>query len=311
MGQILDRIFQLLRGHLRLFVEIGSVPAAALCALYALLATVLFAAGAFVQPPHALDEHKVIWMVFPSMLVGIALFLLIYAVFEAAATHAALQVNQGAAVTSGAAYRVAWRNAGRFLWLMILRSLVIMLPTAACFAIIGGVSAVFISHGAASDSHAGALFLLVPLIILLYLGSMVYAVLMGLRLALAPSACVVEGRTAYAALQRSFELTRKAMGRIFLVLVVVYAAGYLAFLLFEAVCALVVGIGAVATMAMHIQFAPPWSYAGIALAVLLGVAMMFFWIAAIAASYVIAFAVLYHDQRLRMEGVAPGGPTGY
>jgi hypothetical protein len=76
-------------------------------------------------------------------------------------------------------------------------------------------------------------------------------------------------------------------------------------LLFQALCGMIVGVGVVAGIAMHIQFAPPWSYVGIALLAVGGVALLFFWIAAFSASYVIAFAVLYHDQRMRLKGAAP------
>jgi hypothetical protein len=41
-----------------------------------------------------------------------------------------------------------------------------------------------------------------------------------------------------------------------------------------------------------------------------GAAALFLWIAALAAGYTMAFAVLYHDQRLRVEGIAPLAPAG-
>jgi hypothetical protein len=153
IGQILDRIFRLLRVNLRLFVEVASVPAGALCILYAVIGAALFATGVLSQPPHAPDPQKVLWVVLPSTLLGMAGFLLVYAVFEAAASYAALQANHGIKVSFREAYRIAWGSAGRFCWLMILRSLMIMLPTVLCFALIGGMVAASRTMG----SHPGML----------------------------------------------------------------------------------------------------------------------------------------------------------
>jgi hypothetical protein len=69
-------------------------------------------------------------------------------------------------------------------------------------------------------------------------------------------------------------------------------------------------VGIVAAVAMHAQLVPPWSYAGIALLAVGGAALMFLWMAVISASYVIAFAVLYHDQYLRTDGIEPILATG-
>src|ERR1035437_10255024 len=73
-----------------------------------------------------------------------------------------------------------------------------------------------------------ALFLLIPLIALLFIGAMVYGVIIAMRLSLAFPAALAEGLTAVAALRRSGQLTKGAKGRIFLVLLVVYALGYAA-----------------------------------------------------------------------------------
>jgi hypothetical protein len=310
IGQILDRIFRLLRTHILLFLEISTVPTGAFFALFAVIVGALFAIGAFAQPPHTPDPQRMLWVVFPLGFVATVAFILAYAVFEAAANYAAVQANRGVRTSFSEAYRIAFRNAGRFCWLMILRALIISLPISVVMAVVGIVAALSITPGTTAGPRPEVMFLLMPLGMLFYLGSFIYAIVMGLCLSLAPSACVVEGLTATASLKRSFQLTRNAKGRIFIVLLVVYAAGYVALLIFEALCGVMVAVGAVAAIAMHAQLAPPWSYAGIALLAACGAALMFLWMAVMSASYVIAFAVLYHDQRLRNDGIAPVLPAG-
>jgi len=95
IGQILDRIFRLFRGHFRLFLQIGSVLAAALFVIYGLVFGALFLAGVFPVAGHAPDPIRMIEVLFPSMFVAGIAFMAVYAIFEAAGTHAALQANLG------------------------------------------------------------------------------------------------------------------------------------------------------------------------------------------------------------------------
>jgi hypothetical protein len=307
IGQILDRIFRLLRGHIGLFLRIACVPAAGFFLIYACIGVALLAAGVFSNGVAHPDPIRILWAVFPAAMVAGLGYSLLYAVFEAAGTYAALQANQEVKASFREAYGVALENAGRFVWMMILRILWIGLPSLLTYALFGGLAVWLFPRG--GNPSPGLLFLLVPLFFLAYLGSMAYAIIMGLRLALALPACVTENLTAVAALKRSLALTRNAKGRIFLVLLVVYAAGYVAFLLLEAVLFAVVGVGALAASAAHVRFDTGWVVAGIAVVALILLAALFLFTAALAASYAIAFAVLYHDQRLRVDGVPPVSPA--
>jgi len=308
IGQILDRIFRLLWTHVFLFLKIASIPAAGFFALYGLIAVALLASGAFTRPLHQPDPMKIMAVLLPVGLAGGVALMLVYAVFEAAGSYAALEANRGNKVSFRAAYAVAWRNAGRFLWLMILRTLWVGLPILGFYGGLAGVALLqFAGHG---NPNPGVYFVIFPLIFLAYCGAFVYAIFMSIRLALAPPICVAEQLTAASALRRSLNLTRNAKGRIFLVLLVVYAAGYAAFVVFEAVCFALVAGGFIFAAAIHMDFHGPWSVIAISILALFAIGFMFLWIAALTASYSIAFAVLYHDQRLRIEGIPPMAPAG-
>ena len=136
----------------------------------------------------------------------------------------------------------------------------------------------------------------------------VYCILLMLRFAVAFPASVEEGLTAWAALQRSAKLTKKAKGRIFLVLLVVYAVMYAVNLLFMLIFVLLAAIGAGVAMLAHVTQGSP------AFFILIGLAVLGYLLVLVActmfayAAYSTTLAVLYHDQRLRKDGLLPHHP---
>jgi hypothetical protein len=230
----------------------------------------------------------------------------VYGLFYGASTYAAVQADHGMRATAGEAFRHAWSRPGRYIWLYVLRSLIIALPIAAVAflfalgALLLGLIPVLSNQGA-SPSPA-ALFFLIPLGMLFYIGAFVYAILMSLRYALAFPACVHENITASQALKRSGVLTNGAKGRIFLMALVIYAIGYAAAMILYAVGMFMFAIGAL------IVGGNPQAHLAltITLAVIAGVVILvlfFLWSALIMAAYSMAFAVIYRDQCLRQDGL--------
>lgn len=301
-GQILDRIFHLMRANMRVFLTVASVPAGAMVAFYGMIAGILFLNGALSAPPQLFGPHKVGWIIFPAFALGALALMLVFAVYEAAATHAALQADAGGHVSFSEAYGVARRNAGRYVGLAILRGLLIALPTLLSLVVILGAGVVFYLMGS-GGVHPGALFLLLPLAILLYAGTLVYALVTGLRLSLAYPASLEESLAPGSALKRSAQLTQSVKGRIFLVLLVVYAIAYAALLVLEAVCLAIVALGFFAFTATHLHVTTPWMFGGISIFTACAILVMFVWTALIWASYATALAVVYHDQRNRSASV--------
>jgi membrane-anchored glycerophosphoryl diester phosphodiesterase (GDPDase) len=140
---------------------------------------------------------------------------------------------------------------------------------------------------------------------LLFFAAMVYGVIIAMRLSLAFPASLAEGLTTRASLRRSGQLTRGAKGRIFLVLLVIYALGYAAEMVGFFVLAEILGVGALILMALHVQLASVVGIVAGAIAALCLFAFIFLWAALFWAAFSIAIAVLYHDQRLRIEGPPP------
>jgi membrane-anchored glycerophosphoryl diester phosphodiesterase (GDPDase) len=310
-SQSLDRIWKILCGRYRLFLQLGSVPAAAFFAIYAIIFGVLFAFGVF--PPHgAPDPQRMARVIIPAIALTTLPMVIAYAVFEAAACSATLAINRGGETSFRVAYDVAWTRLGRIAWLMILRWVCIALPIMAVLGTWFGAGALAFFTGV-GKAHPGVLFVLIPFVVLSYLASIVYAVWMALRLGLAVPACLAEDTTAMQAVKRSARLTRGAVGRIFIVMLVVYAISYAAMFVFEMAAMAVSLLGTLLGSAMHAHLGQPWVVVGLSL---FGLAALVGFLAMMAlswSSYSIAFTVLYDDQRLRQEGAARmvvcGGPT--
>jgi hypothetical protein len=130
-----------------------------------------------------------------------------------------------------------------------------------------------------------------------------------LRIGLAMPASVEEDLTAWIAIRRSFRLTRQGVGRFFLVMLVVYAAMYAANLVCIAGYFVLVALGVMGALAAHVAAGSAAFYILIGLGVL-GYAIL---IAAAAmlsyAGLTTALAVIYHDQRLRLDYAQVAAPA--
>ena len=141
-GQLLDRVFRLVRTNFKLFMGSASVPTASMVVLYALmLAAILSLVNPFhpQNPPH-IDPATSIGLSV-VMLLSCIPFMLVYALYEAATSHAALQADLSIRVTVREAWARAWDKAGRYTWLMVLRILAVMAPIALLGLLVGGGTA--------------------------------------------------------------------------------------------------------------------------------------------------------------------------
>jgi hypothetical protein len=306
-GQILDRIFHVLRAHWKPLTAIGMLPMGFLFLFEGCFFGMLYLAGVFKTPPAPPNTALLLSAVFPAALLFIPVMILIYGLYYGASSYASVQADSGINFTAGEALRHAWSRIGRYTWLVLLRGLIIALPILALMAVIGlgGLLLGLVTKGnVSSNASTGLLFLLIPLSILLYIGGAVYAVIMTLRLSLAFPACVHENLTAGQAIKRSGVLTQGAKGRIFLALLVIYAISYAAIMVLYAVGLFVFVIGAAAG-AGNMQHLSPLT---IAIFVIAGIAVLvvfLLWMALLMAGYSTAYAVFYRDQRLRKDGPPP------
>jgi hypothetical protein len=324
-GQILDRTFKLGRANWKLFFSIAAVPSAAVFLVFAAIVGCMIpivgpqiaAAQASAGQAPAAPPGFSPFLIAGMMLVTYPILFLVFALYLPAASFAATQADRGVNVTVGNAYGLALRRFWRYLWLMILPVFYVIVP----LVVIAVVIAVgtLLMHGASGGIGAvgggvspAGMFFLVPLILLLYVCLAVYGVWLVLRFSVAFPASVMEGLTAWASLQRSVKLTKGAKGRIFLVLLVVYAIAYavniVLLMIFFAVGAIGVGIA----ILTHVAVGSP------AFFILIGLAVLGYMLVMVActmfayAAYTTTLAVLYNDLRLRKDGqlIAPAPAEG-
>jgi hypothetical protein len=301
-GQVLDRTFRLLRVHFRLLLGIALVPSGA---VFMVVGAAIGAALAALE----MVGKAVTPLAFPAGIlliygIGYPVLFLVYALYMPAASFAATQADLGAALTFRQAYGAAWSRFGRSLWLMLLCFLYVFVPVFVIAALIGAGVAL-LHHAAGAGAGPACAFFVVPLLVLLYLAIFAYCIFILLRFAVAYPACMEEDLTARASLRRSAHLTRGAKGRIFLVVLVVYAVMYAATLVFIAVLFALAALGVLAATAAHVTAGSPAFFVLMGLAVLVGTLMLVAVTSFFYAALTTALAVLYHDQRLRKDGPAP------
>jgi len=300
-GQILDRIFRLMRSQLKLFIAVATVPAVATILMMALLFAIAFI-PIFSQLPNQPDPAQMFRLFLPSMILIIPLSLVVFALYLAASIHAAMQADLGIPITFSEAYRVAVKRCGRYLWLLFLIYIIAFLPAVVVELGMIAPMGLFAAHTTMPPS---AFFFLFPLWMLLFLAAIVYGVIIAIRLSLAFPASLTEDLPAWAAIRRSGKLTQGAKGRIFLVLLVIYALGYAAEMVGILALAAVIGIGALVMAACGVQMLSVAGIIGIVLASLCFAAFLYLWSTLLWSAFSTAFAVLYHDQRLRKEVFLP------
>lgn len=308
-GQVLDRVFRLIRANLGPFIGIGAFPAGIAAVLYlAMLGGMLAIVRPWRPPNPAVIQSKMFGCFFPAMAVLYVLVLLVFALYQAAAVSGALQADAGARITVRGAWGAALRKAGRYIWLAILCGLIVAGPVLLIAAVLIGIFGLAVASGKASSGPEMVLPL-IPLLVLLYIGAMVYAVFATLWVSLACPACIAEDLTAGAAIARSFRLVHGAKGRLFLLLLVLYAISYAGMMVVEMVLLFLGSLGALPFLLLHIPL-NPWGFAGIGVVGLVFLVAMFLWMAVTWSAYFTSFAVVYRDQRLRKEGAAPGAAIG-
>jgi hypothetical protein len=312
VGKILERVWVLLKGGWKLYLGLGSLPMGAMLLMEAGVFGAMFAAGVFPKPgttymsPEA--ARQMLTTMTPLILILDLIFLVLYAWFQSAACHAALAANRNRPETFSEAVSESWNGVGRYTWLGLLKGLLIGVPAAAVFILIAVVFAVFVIRGAGGMSP-GTQFLLLPLFLLALAAAPFYAVWMALKLSLAFPACVGEDISAWESLKRSSFLTQRAKGRIFVVILVVYALNYAVIVGLELAGFFLVSICSILGVTLHLH----WSrMPAIALIAIGGVALIAFVVALTGltmSAVAIALSVLYDDQRMRLETAATEAPA--
>jgi len=299
LGQTLDRIFQLIRKNLKLFIAIGLVPLGGMVILEAAYMGLIFRMSNPLHPetpPHPSPELSAL-VVLLMLLLWLGMMLL-YALFEVAANWAALQVDAAAPAGVWAAWKHVGSKAGRYVWLAVLRLLVAFGPF--LLAMFLFVISVAVSQVAGGHMSPGLLFLLVPLWTLLLVGAIVYMALAIIWLSLAYPASIAEDLPAWQAIRRSIEVSRGTRGRIFLALLVVYAIAMAVMLLVELAGIALFAAGALVVVSMHLPVV--YGFIGIGIGVLVFLPVLVVAMALTCSAYAVTLSVIYRDQ-VRVAGM--------
>jgi hypothetical protein len=309
LGQILDRTYRLTRAHFTLLVGIAVIPTTLLFVVIALMEAAIWL-PMIRQFPKPLPPQEILRNFTPAIIIPVFVLvtltcLAITSIYLAAASYAAIQADAGVRVTIRESWALAWKRAARYLWLLVLMYVYAALPILVLELVVL-VGSNWLILGRVSVTPA--MYFLIPLVVILYIAAVVYGVLMGLRLSLAFPACVAEELAARPAIKRSFQLTRNAKGRIFAVILVVYAILYAVMLVAEVVAMVAAVVVIFAAVALRIHPVAPWSYIGLGLLGICGLAAIILSTAVTYAALTTALAVLYRDQRLRIDGLLPATP---
>ena len=282
LGEILDRTAQLYRSNFLLFAGIYAVYAGVVLVLSLAqigLTSMLKGSALTVWVPVLLGVAALIE----------ALFIIIFAgAVIAAINRAVAWVHLGEPATIRGAYRSILPHLGRYIWLMILTTLIICAPLLLLVILIPLV--IFMVPGIFSGgSGSEAMGILAAVVLFLFIIAwFVYAVLMGLRYSLAVPACVVENLKARAALRRSIDLSKGSRGRIFLL-------GLLIFVIQFGLAMLTQAFFIVALINQPGHILPAWMQA---LQQIVG----FFTNTFLGPIWATGIALFYFDQRVRREG---------
>src|SRR5580704_8313689 len=218
-GQILDRVFRLMRANFKLFVGIAVLPPGAFYALFALIAAAALwpVLQALPKAPSQEEILQPLLVFVPLMAVLTLLYMLVFAIYLAAASFAGVQADCGIKVTFRESYAVAWSHAGRYALLLLLLYLICFFPALVIELIMLAGIGFTALHKAQTNPLMIVMF---PILSVLQMAALIVGLIVGLRFALAFPASVIENLTAWQAIKRSGALTRGAKGRIFLILLV-------------------------------------------------------------------------------------------
>lgn len=306
VGEMLSRIWDLMRGNLAAYLKLAGPMVGAFVLMYGGMFWAMYGAGMFPPPPAGTKpDLSQIWFILVFSAIATPLMIVLYAIYEGTACSTTLAAMRGERMNFAEAYRNGLRRAGSLVWMMILKMLAAMLPWLIVAGCAGVIVAVLSVRG---GSHTGAMFVLMPLLVLAYIAAIVWVVWIALHWSLGTPACMAEGLTGWQALKRSGQLSGGGKGRIFGVMFLVALIGMAAVMALEMVGLALLAFGAMGVMLSHpsVSYSPAGAIAHFALWIVpFGIILISAFCVVLAlqyASYAVSLTVLYQDQRFRHEG---------
>jgi hypothetical protein len=292
LGEILDRTAQLYRRNFWLYVGTAALP------LLFVLALAIPIGAIFLIPGVA---NRGVWDNTPSTIIAIVLlclivlpvYLAVYVYSYAGITQATVSVYLGEKPTIRATLKSVHTRFWTYLWYLVLQGIMAALvPTAIAIAIVAPL--IFLMSRSGDDIGSRFAFgFLVFLVLVAVVGVVCW---LTYSYALGMPACIVERKTAWESLVRSWRLSKGTRGRIFVTnLLVAALAVAIGMALAIPVLILVAVLPAAGINVAH-------SSAAFVVMEIVRVALDFASQVLLAPIYMIASVLFYYDQRIRKEG---------
>jgi len=289
LGEILDQTAQLYRRNFLLFAGVAVLPNAVIFSFYIIIIVAtgmpLFLRTSS-QPPN--PAMAVLFLVLIFIAMPLLLIPLVFS--HAGVTRAAVNAFRGERLKVREALAGVKPRFWRYLGLMVLQGLIIFGIPGACAGVIGiGLVALSISGGGAAIAAGVLAFVL----IVAALAAMVF-LLTDFGMALA--ACVVEDLPATESLGRAHKLAKGTRGRIFVMLLVVWAIAMVLSMIGYIPMIVILGISAAAGHSNQN------ATAALIIAQIFNMLMNFTLQTLVSPVYLVALVMFYFDQRVRLEG---------
>jgi len=292
LGEILDRTAQLYRHNFLLFAGVAALPAGVLVAVFAGFGAIVGLFAAMAKQAVASSVLAVL-LVLAIVLVALPAVIAATVLSQAGLTGTAIGTHLGQPLKIRAALKSVWPRFWRYLWLMILQAVFAVLIPAA-IAGSGTFLLFFLASLTGGRTEIGAAPGIFIFLVILVTAVIVIYRMLGYSLAMA--VCVAEDKTAWHSLNRSMKLSRSTRGRIFVMLLLIWALAMVLSLM--AYIPIVIVIAIVAAMGRGAEYATVTLIVGEILNVLINFTVQ----TLIAPVYSTALVLFYYDQRIRTEG---------
>jgi len=292
LGEILDRTAQLYRRNFWLFVGTAALP---LLFVFALA----IPAGAILIIPGIAGSGT--WENTPSAVIAIALlcliaipiYLAVYVYSYAGVTQATLSVHLGEKPTIRATLKSVHTRFWTYLWYLLLQGiLAALVPMVIAMSII--VPLIYLMSR--PDVELGSRFALGFLVFLIAVAALGVVLWLTFSYALGMAACIVEKKTAWESLVRSWKLSQGTRGRIFVTYLLVIALAFAVSMVLA--IPMLILIAMFPSMGNGAAFSSP----AFVVAEIVRVIVNFSTQVLLAPVFMIAAVLFYYDQRIRKEG---------
>ncbi len=292
LGEILDRTAQLYRRNFWLFVGTAALPLLIVFAL-AIPAGAIFLIPGIASSRAGGPSPAEIGIIALIVIIALPIYLAVYVYSYAGITQATVSVHLGEKPTIRATLKSVHTRFWTYLWYLLLQGILAgLVPLIVAMSIIGPLI-YFITR---PDADLGTRFALGFLTVLVGVVAFGIVVWLTLSFALGMPACIVEKKTAWESIIRSWHLSKGTRGRIFVTNLLVAA---LAFAIGMALAIPLLILVAVLPAA-GITIAN--SSATLVVTEIVRVGLDFISKVLLAPIYMIAAVLFYYDQRIRKEG---------